>query len=98
MELDALKVDHAGLDRAADDLRGIVTRIDERMGRLDQELTPLRSDWLGSAQQAYVEAKRRWDAAIQEMRDLLQSVSVQVSQANDDYRAADLRGARAFDG
>lgn len=96
MELDALKVNHAGLDEAADDLMRIVTEIGARMSRLEQELTPLRSSWIGEAQQSYTEAKRRWDGAIEEMRDLLRSTSQQVTTSNADYRAADARGARAF--
>jgi WXG100 family type VII secretion target len=53
MELDGLKVNHAGLDQAADDLMGIVNKIDARMNHLEQELNPLRSNWIGDAQQAY---------------------------------------------
>ena len=98
MELDGLEVDHGGLDLVADDLRRIVDRIDARMDQLDHELAPLRSDWLGEAQQAYVAAKARWDGAIHEMRDLLRSTALQVAAANDEYRAADARGARSFGG
>ena len=97
MELDALKVNHAGLDQAADDLVRIVTQIDARMSRLEHELAPLHPSWVGAAQQSYVVAKGRWDGAIHEMRDLLQSTSHQVAVSNADYRAADARGARAFD-
>lgn len=97
MELDQLLVNHAGLDAAADDLMGVVARIDERMQTLDRELAPLRRHWVGEAQQAYVVAKARWDAAIAEMRDLLALTSRQVTQSNAEYRAADARGARAFD-
>ncbi len=98
MELDGLRVNHAGLDRAAEDLMRIVNRIDARMGHLDAELAPLRSQWVGEAQLAYTAAKARWDAAIDEMRDLLRVTSVQVTQANAEYRAADARGARSFGG
>jgi 6 kDa early secretory antigenic target len=98
MDLDGLKVNHAGLEQAADDLMTIVNRIDDRMGRLGQELAPLRSDWVGDAQQAYAMAKQRWDGAINEMRDLLRSTSQQVRESNAAYRAADARGARSFDG
>jgi early secretory antigenic target protein ESAT-6 len=97
MELDALMVNHAGLDEAADDLMHVVTRIDARMGRLEHELAPLRTQWVGDAQQSYAVAKGRWDAAIHEMRDLLQATSRQVATSNADYRAADARGARSFD-
>jgi early secretory antigenic target protein ESAT-6 len=98
MELDGLRVNHHGLDQVADDLIGVVNRIDARMHHLDEELAPLRSQWVGEAQQAYTVAKARWDGAIHEMRDLLRSTSQQVSQANADYRAADARGARSFGG
>ena len=64
MNLDGLRVDHAGLDAAADDLHRTVNDIDARLNRLEQELSPLRSDWTGNAQQAYVAAKARWDGAI----------------------------------
>jgi WXG100 family type VII secretion target len=98
MTLDGLRVNHAALDAAADDLGRTVTAIDGRLGRLDQELAPLRSEWAGNAQQAYAAAKARWDGAITEMRDLLQETSRQVHQSNADYRAADRRGAASFGG
>jgi len=97
MELDGLKVNHAGLDQAADDLMSIVNKIDARMNHLEQELAPLRSSWIGDAQQAYTMAKQRWDGAIHEMKDLLHSTSQQVTLSNAEYRAADARGARSFE-
>lgn len=96
MDLDGLKVDHAGLDRAADDLLGIVNRIDGRLQRLEHDLAPLRTSWAGDAQQAYTLAKSRWDTAVHEMRDLLLDTSRQVARSNEEYRAADVRGARSF--
>jgi|SRR5688500_8591784 WXG100 family type VII secretion target len=97
MNLDGLRVNHAGLDAAADDLRRTVNDIDARLNRLEQELSPLRSDWTGHAQQAYVAAKARWDRAITEMRDLLDETGRTVQQSNAEYQAADQRGAAAFD-
>ena len=95
--LDGLMVNHASLDLAATDLMGIVGRIDARLHALERELTPLRHRWVGDAQQAYTVAQQRWHAAVGEMRDLLRRISAQVAQANADYRAADGRGARAFE-
>lgn len=97
MELDGLKVVHAGLDQAADDLRGVVGRIDGRLQQLDRDLAPLRTAWVGDAQQAYAAAKLRWDGAITQMRDLLEQTSQQVTRSNASYRAADARGARSFE-
>lgn len=97
MSLDGLRVNHAGLDTAAQDLYATVKEIDDRMNRLEGELAPLRSDWTGNAQSAYAGAKAKWDGAIQEMKDLLDQTSQTVYQSNADYKAADQRGAAAFD-
>lgn len=98
MSLDGLRVQHARLDGAAQDLHRTVTDMDERLGRLEQELAPLRSDWTGNAQEAYHVAKARWDRAIREMRDLLAETSRAVQESNAAYQAADRRGAASFEG
>jgi 6 kDa early secretory antigenic target len=98
MSFDGLRVNHAGLDTAAQDLHATVREIDDRLNRLESELAPLRSDWVGSAQQAYAAAKSTWDAAILEMKDLLDHTSQMVQQSNAEYMAADRRGAAAFGG
>ena len=97
MELDGLRVNHAALDLAAQDIADVVKQIDARMERLEHELAPLQSQWAGNAQQAYNQAKARWDGAINEMRDLLHQTGQNVTQSNADYKAADARGAAAFD-
>jgi early secretory antigenic target protein ESAT-6 len=97
MNLDGLRVNHAGLDTAAQDLYTAVKNIDDRMNRLESELAPLRSDWSGQAQQAYTTAKATWDRALKEMRDLLDETSRTVHQSNAEYRAADQRGASSFE-
>jgi WXG100 family type VII secretion target len=97
VELDGLRVDHAALEQTADDLAAVVTRMQARLHQLEAELEPLRTAWAGEAQQAYVVAKARWDGAVEEMRAVLAAVSDQVRRSDADYRAADLRGARAFE-
>jgi WXG100 family type VII secretion target len=97
MNLDGLRVNHAGLDTAAEDMYRTVKDIDDRLNRLENELAPLRSDWSGSAQQSYQAAKAKWDNAIQEMKGLLAETSQTVMQSNAEYKAADQRGAASFD-
>ena len=97
MELDGLKVNHGSLEGAADDMLQTVRKIDARMADLDRELSELKTRWTGGAQEAYVRAKTKWDTAINEMRNLLEDTSRQVHQSNADYKAADARGAAAFD-
>jgi early secretory antigenic target protein ESAT-6 len=97
MSLDGLRVNHAGLYTAAQDLSRAVQQIDDRLNRLESELAPLRSDWTGNAQQAYTTAKAKWDGAMQEMKTLLADTSATVTQSNQEYMAADQRGAASFD-
>lgn len=98
MTNDGLRVDHEGLDQAALDLRAAVRGIATRMNVLERELEPLRSEWAGDAQQAYVRAKGVWDAALQEMTALLADTGRAVAASNADYRAADQRAASSFGG
>ena len=98
MSFDGLRVNHAGLDTAAQDLYATVKEIDQRLSRLESELTPLRSDWVGDAQRAYTTAKARWDSAILDMKALLDQTSRNVQQSNAEYMAADRRGAASFGG
>jgi 6 kDa early secretory antigenic target len=97
MSSGGLRVNHAGLDTAAQDLSRAVQQIDDRLNRLESELAPLRSDWTGQAQQAYTTAKAKWDGAMQEMKTLLADTSATVTQSNQEYMAADQRGAASFD-
>jgi early secretory antigenic target protein ESAT-6 len=98
MTSDGLRVDHDGLDQAALDLQAAVRRIAARMDALEGELEPLRSEWSGQAQEAYLRAKSVWDVALQEMTALLADAGRAVAQSNHDYRAADQRAASSFGG
>lgn len=97
MSQDGILVNHAGLEQAAQDLSGMVKGIENRLHSLESELAPLKSDWMGSAQEAYTTAKQKWDRAMEEMKTLLAETSTAVSTSNEDYRAADKRGAASFE-
>jgi len=96
MGFDGLVVNHGGLTEISDHLSKTVKDIDDRMNRLERDLSPLQSDWSGNAQAAYITAKTTWDAAIAEMLLLLADTGRTVGDSNADYRAADLRGATSF--
>ncbi len=91
-----IRINHGALEQAAADMRATVNRIDARLHDLERELAPLRSDWTGSAKEAYQVSKTQWDRAINEMKLLLQDTHHTVSTSNDEYRAADRRGAAKF--
>ena len=91
-----LRVEHAALDQAAQDLSTAVRAIDGRMNDLENELRNLQSDWTGQAKGQYEISKQRWNTAIYEMLTVLGQTSTSVTQSNADYIAADQRGAQSF--
>lgn len=96
MSLDGIRVDHAALNQASQDLLTAAKNIDNRLNTLENDLRPLQANWSGSAKDSYHQAKSRWDQAIAEMIQLLTQVSTAVEQSNSEYRQADLRGAARF--
>lgn len=95
---DGIRVNHASLDAAAQQMMQTVKDIDDRLNRLEQELRPLQSDWSGEQQRSYHTSKAKWDNAINDMKTLLQQAGNSVDQSNQDYKSADQRGAAQFDG
>ena len=91
-----IRVNHGGLEGIVEALRHGFTAMDGRLDALEGELGPLRHDWSGQAQRAYLEAKHTWDTAIQEMLSLLEQTRGAVAASNLEYVAADTRGASHF--
>lgn len=95
---DGIRVNHEALRTTAQNMMDTMRRIDDRLNLLESDLQPLRNDWTGDAQQAYHVAKGKWDTAIDEMQLLLKETSTSVARSQEDYAAADARGAAAFGG
>lgn len=91
-----LLVSQAALAQTADDLGAAVSAMAARLAQLDQELAPLRTEWVGSAQEAYLVAKARWDAEIERLSSALASARLSVMQSAAAYAEADRRGAAMF--
>ena len=93
-----LNVNHGSLSAAAEGLKNTAKRIEADLDQLEGDLGPLKSDWTGSAKAAYDQARQQWNQAMNEMFVLLASVGSGVEQSNQEYRAADSRGASRFGG
>lgn len=95
--LDELRVEHAGLDTAAQQMYAKVKQIDARLTQLETDLqSTMKGNWIGGSHDAYLVAKASWDWAMQEMKDLLDKSHQTVYQSNAEYMAADNRGADRF--
>lgn len=91
-----LLVSQSALAQTADDLAAAVAAMAARLAQLDQELAPLRTEWIGTAQEAYLAAKVHWDAEIERLSASLSSVRLAVLQSATQYAEADRRGAAMF--
>ena len=91
-----LLVSQAALAQTADDLGATIAAMAARLAQLDQELAPLRSEWIGNAQEAYAVAKVRWDTEIERLSSALSSARLAVMQSAAAYAEADRRGAAMF--
>jgi WXG100 family type VII secretion target len=96
MSFDGIKVEHGKLDQGSADVMAAAKDIQSRLDTLEDELKPLASDWTGAAKEAYREAKATWDKAIADMIVLLEQASTNVDTSNQEYKAADARGAGRF--
>jgi early secretory antigenic target protein ESAT-6 len=96
MSFDGIKVEHGKLDAGSADVMAAAKDIQTRLDTLEDELKPLASDWTGAAKEAYREAKATWDKAIADMIALLEQASLNVDTSNQEYKAADARGAGRF--
>ncbi|PUA82890.1 WXG100 family type VII secretion target [Nocardioides currus] len=96
MSFDGINVQHGKLDQGSADVLTAAKDIQTRLDTLEDELKPLASDWTGAAKEAYREAKATWDKAIADMIALLEQASVNVDTSNQEYKAADARGAGRF--
>ena len=93
-----LLVEHAALEQIQNDLGTAVQAIQDRMDRLDSELGRLRTEFDGDARTTYDQVKARWDAAIHEMRILLDDSRLQVGDANANFSRADQLAATRMGG
>ncbi|KRC54079.1 MULTISPECIES: WXG100 family type VII secretion target [unclassified Nocardioides] len=97
MSLDGLRVNHSELEAAAQSMYSTVKKMEETLTSLENDIQPKVSTWSGDQQDAYRTSKAAWDFAINELKDLLDQSHQTVYQSNDEYRAADKRGAGRFD-
>lgn len=94
----SLKVGHAALDDAATGLRAAAAGIETTLDDLARRLTGRAPEWTGHASDSFDEARRRWDAAMRDMKEVLHAIGLAVASANDQYRTAEAANARRFGG
>lgn len=93
-----LKVGHAALDDASAGLRSAAAGIETTLDDLARRIAGRAPEWTGQASDSFEEARRRWDAAMRDMKEVLHAIGLAVASANDQYRSAEAANARRFGG
>jgi 6 kDa early secretory antigenic target len=91
-----LRVTPEALHGAAARLRAENARIQAALDGLAGEAASLRTRWDGTAQVAYDNAQRQWDATFAAMNDVLRRIADATDGIADDYVASDRRSAARF--
>ncbi|GAA2860757.1 WXG100 family type VII secretion target [Microbacterium arabinogalactanolyticum] len=90
------KMQFGAVDAAGADLVGSANQIENKLNDMENALKPLQADWTGSASEAYVQAKAQWNAALTEMKALLNDIGRQVSQDSADGQANENRNTNRW--
>ena len=92
-----IKVNYATIDQTGSEITDRSRQLQEILDAMDVELQPLRQNWDGEAQQAYLQAKAKWTEGMTDMRQVLAAIGSHVSDAPGSYRATDGSVAQTFD-
>ena len=91
-----IKVHFDALQSGEQGIRTTYARLVATLEQLDGDLAPMLQTWSGSAQQAYAQCKRQWDAAANGLAEVLERIAVAVGEAHSTYVAAERAAQSAW--
>lgn len=92
-----LRVGYEALDWATGELRGSAATIEEELRGLASRM-PTEEAWGGAAASAFLGARTEWEAAMRDMRAVLEDIAATVQLSREEYAAAEAANARRFQG
>lgn len=90
-----LRVGYEALEQASTDIRGAAAAIEDELRALAGRM-PTEEAWGGAAATAFAEARATWEAAMRDMRMILDDIATAVVASRDEYAAAEAANARRF--
>jgi 6 kDa early secretory antigenic target len=94
-----IKLDHAAIDSMAQEIKQAVQKIDSQLNEMEQSIIKEAggdANWRGSSRAAFDQSRAKWEGALNEMIQLLNSTGTKVNDANEAMHAADKRGANSL--
>jgi WXG100 family type VII secretion target len=91
-----IKVDYGTLMQAFADMTAAAQKIQQRLGQLEDDLSPLVATWTGEAAELYKADQRQWHNAATDLRATLARLGVSVSDSHDVFKKAEAQNAAVF--
>ncbi len=82
--------------QGAEDLRRVTTKIDDLTNDLEARSLRSLASWESEAQEQYKESKQQWDAACQEMRNILHMGAGTVDNVTNRTEHTDKNNRKRF--
>lgn len=96
MAIGSFSVNPAQVQALAEDIRHGADGIQSRLDELDAKVSQLRQNWDGSAQQAYTVAQSKWNADLNDVRNILNQIAAATAEISSSYTASDHKAAGFF--
>lgn len=93
-----IAVGYEVLEGAASYIKNRAGDIEDKLDAMERRMLNRKDQWTGDASAAFDEARSAWDAAMSDMKNVLQDVGRTVGLSNAEYQAAEARNARRFRG
>ncbi|MDT0200502.1 WXG100 family type VII secretion target [Nocardioides sp. AE5] len=93
-----IRVGYAALDTAAANIAAKAAAIENALGAMEQRMVARSGSWTGAASASFTESRVRWEASMQQMKNVLADIGSAVGHSNAEYRAAEARNAARFGG
>lgn len=74
---------------AAEDLASTTAQVQDILQDMQANLRPLETDWTGAASEAYQAVQAEWNSDINEMVELLGTLSGTVEEAGQTYQSTE---------
>lgn len=91
-----LQVGFEDLDSAAATIKARAVDIEDKLDAMEKRMLNRKPNWTGAASDAFDEARIGWEAAMSDMKEVLNDIGVTVSLSNADYQAAESANASRF--
>lgn len=91
-----MRYDFAAIDGARADIAASSANINGKLADLKAYLAPLVAEWDGAAAEAYQGQQAKWNAAANELNQVLEAIGRAVGAGNDDMNATNNRAAASW--